>query len=601
VRKMSIEKRFTRERFEIVGEPLLSIVKRSATIEDARKNLYSHVTEGQFFKCGLDAISLNTFIHVVRDCARVWRGILLSSSDEAAGFSVLTALWDISRNRDRADLKVGFYAELIHLCQGLKGNVAPLMAELPSVERSDGLEGREAALERSNELDHLWDKVEGQMNRFEDGLSDDAIARRADRRARILSALGGTEDDFDNWHWQVSHIARNAETLERLVALTGAERDAIQKATRGRLPFGVTPYYLSLFDADSGTGRDRALRAQVLPPPEYVDRMLANRSDRACAFDFMLERDTSPVELITRRYPAIAILKPYNTCPQICVYCQRNWEIDEAMAPNALASPRALDSAIDFIARHRALREILVTGGDPFGLPDDILFGILNRLADIPHIEVIRIGTRTPVTLPMRITDALAEALGRLRLPGRREVCVVTHVEHPYEVTPDMITAVDRLKRQGISVFNQLVYSFFVSRRFEAARLRMLLRRIGIDPYYTFMTKGKEETGAYRVPLARLLQEQKEEARLLPGSRRTDEAVYNVPGLGKNYLRAFQNRDLISIMPDGARVYNFHPWEKGILERAAYVGYDVPLLEYLSRLEAIGENADDYESIWYYY
>ncbi|MEJ2245968.1 MAG: KamA family radical SAM protein, partial [Acidobacteriota bacterium] len=153
----------------------------------------------------------------------------------------------------------------------------------------------------------------------------------------------------------------------------------------------------------------------------------------------------------------------------------------------------------------------------------------------------------------------------------------------------------------GISVFNQLVYSFFVSRRFEGSKLRMLLRRAGIDPYYTFMTKGKEETSAYRVPLARLLQEQKEEARLMPGSRRTDEPVYNVPGLGKNYLRAFQHRDLLAIMPDGARVYNFHPWEKGIVERPPYVGYDVPLLQYLSRLEEIGEDADDYESIWYYY
>jgi len=129
----------------------------------------------------------------------------------------------------------------------------------------------------------------------------------------------------------------------------------------------------------------------------------------------------------------------------------------------------------------------------------------------------------------------------------------------------------------------------------------MLLRRIGIDPYYTFMAKGKEETDAYRVPLARLLQENKEEARLIPGSRRTDEAVYNVPGLGKNYLKASQNRDLIAIMPNGARAYKFHPWEKGIVDRKSYVGFDIPILQYLERLESIGEDAAGYESIWYYY
>jgi hypothetical protein len=83
--------------------------------------------------------------------------------------------------------------------------------------------------------------------------------------------------------------------------------------------------------------------------------------------------------------------------------------------------------------------------------------------------------------------------------------------------------------------------------------------------------------------------------------RRSDEPVYNVPGLGKNYLRAFQHRDLLAVLPDGSRVYSFHPWEKGITHREAYVGQDVPLLEYLSRLEDLGECADEYESLWYYY
>jgi lysine 2,3-aminomutase len=129
----------------------------------------------------------------------------------------------------------------------------------------------------------------------------------------------------------------------------------------------------------------------------------------------------------------------------------------------------------------------------------------------------------------------------------------------------------------------------------------MVLRRVGIDPYYTFIPKGKEETGEYRVPLARLLQEQREEARLMPGSRRTDEAVYNVPGLGKNYLRAFQHRDLLAVLPNGSRIYDFHPWEKGVSGSRDYVGTDVPLLQYLARLEALGEDPDKYESIWYYY
>ncbi len=594
-----ISERYTRERFEKAAGKIMAIVRAAPSVEDARRALFAHVSDEYYARFSETSHSFGSRLYIVRDCARAWRSMLTPISDQGVGFSNIRALWDLARGSARPDLGPGFYAEMTHLALGLEGKAMPLHSE--TAEHPVTLSGRAAALVRSDELDRLWGHVEELMSRYGDGLGKEERRRRAGRRRRILKALGATAAQFADWRWQVAHIARTAEELGRMVTLRPSEREAIRKAVDGRLPFGVTPYYASLLDDDAEEGRDRALREQVIPPPDYVDRMLQHRGDRECAFDFMLERDTSPIDLVTRRYPAIAILKPYNTCPQICVYCQRNWEIDEAMAPGAMASAADIDAALDFIARRPALREILVTGGDPLGMADEPLLGILGRLAAIPHIEVIRIGTRTPVTVPMRITPGLAAALGRLRDPGRREVCVVTHIEHPYEITPDLVAAVNRLKRQGISVLNQLVYSFFVSRRFEAAKLRMMLRRSGIDPYYTFMAKGKEETNAYRVPLARLLQEQKEEARLLPGSRRTDEVVYNVPGLGKNYLRAMQHRDLLAILPDGARVYDFHPWEKGISDQASYVGHDIPLLEYLSRLEEIGENPDDYESIWYYY
>jgi lysine 2,3-aminomutase len=117
------------------------------------------------------------------------------------------------------------------------------------------------------------------------------------------------------------------------------------------------------------------------------------------------------------------------------------------------------------------------------------LRSVLDRVAKIPHVEMIRIGSRVPVTLPMRITDELADLLGSYRVPGVRDVALVTHIEHVYKVTPELVRAVDRLKRQGISVYNQHVYTFYVSRRFEAVALRRLIRRCGIDPYYTFAPK----------------------------------------------------------------------------------------------------------------
>jgi lysine 2,3-aminomutase len=178
---------------------------------------------------------------------------------------------------------------------------------------------------------------------------------------------------------------------------------------------------------------------------------------------------------------------------------------------------------------------------------------------------------------------------------------IMTHFEHTTEITPEAMNAVQRFRLFGIGVYNQLVFTYYNSRKFEAAALRQKLRLIGITPYYTFNAKGKEETDRYRVPIARLLQEQQEEARLLPGTVRTDEIVFNVPRLGKNYLRAWQNKDIISILPNGRRVYEFHPWEKKMTLMDTYIYTDVPIYSYLKRLKKEGEQTKDYETIWYYY
>jgi lysine 2,3-aminomutase len=215
---------------------------------------------------------------------------------------------------------------------------------------------------------------------------------------------------------------------------------------------------------------------------------------------------------------------------------------------------------------------------------------MLFRLSRIKHVERIRIGTRTPVTLPQRITDSLVRDISHFHDPRKREIIIVTHFEHPYEITPQALEAVQKFRRYGMEVYNQLVYTFYNSRKFEAVALRQKLRLIGVTPYYTFNTKGKEETDDFRVPIPRLLQEQKEEARLLPGTVRTDEIVFNVPRLGKNYLRATQHHDIISILPDGRRVYEFHPWEKKLSLVDTYIYTDVSIYDYLQKLRAAGEH-----------
>lgn len=583
--------------FREQAREFLGSISHSRTIERARENLLAYAVRRQ--AAVPDEVTGCASFPIVRDCSRILTGMILPRSDDRAGFSLLQALHDISRGRERGDLSAAFHAEMIHLVRGLEGR-----AEVDLMSReadTTPLAGREAALVRSAELDRIWDEVQGWMDRWEDGLSPGAVNRRAARRAEVMDAMGVDETRWSDWRWQSSSVVDSTSILRRLPGFPPSELSSVERALDACLPFGITPYYLSLLDSDEPGRRDRSLRAQVLPPRDYVAAMsgMDRRGDEG--LDFMRERDTSPVDLVTRRYPAIAILKPFNTCPQICVYCQRNWEIDQAMSPGAMAAAGDLDAAIRWIASHPAVKEVLVTGGDPLAMEDEDLRRLLGSIAAIPHVDLVRIGSRTPVTMPMRFTESLLDILGGLREPGRRDVALVTHVQHPYEVTPELVAAVDSTRRRGIGVYNQMVFTFYNSRRFEAAKLRLLLRRCGIDPYYTFVPKGKEETGSYRVPIARMLQETKEEARLLPGLRRTDASVYNVPGMGKNYLMASHNRDLVSILPDGARLYEFHPWEKNIVRQRSHLGADVPILHYLARLADIGEDISDYESIWYYF
>jgi len=412
-------------------------------------------------------------------------------------------------------------------------------------------------------------------------------------------------DDWDDYYWHLKHIFQDKDDLEnlkKLVPLTKDDIKAIEIAIENKIPFGITPYYLSLFDfSRSDRKYDYQVRSQVLPPMHYVTLMKKHRKERSYYFDFMGEHDTSPEALITRRYPMISILKPYDTCPQICVYCQRNWEITGPMMPEAMPSKESLDKALDWFANHTSMIDVLITGGDPLALGDEKIKYIMDRLCKMEHVINIRWATRTPVTVPMRITDKLAKLIGSYIKPGKRNICVVTHIEGASEVTPELAEAVMKFRKQGIYVYNQLVYTLETSRRFQNVAARIAMKKAGVDPYYTFYPKGKEEHKDYLVPVARLWQERKEEARLIPGIFRTDEPVFNVPRLGKNHVRAWQDRELIALNKEGRRIYLWHPWEKGIAFVEPYVYKDLPIYKYLQELAKRGENIEEYKSIWHYY
>lgn len=584
-----------------------SLLKRAQSLESAREKMNAYLDRAE-----REIMSRDNDLHIlekatVRECIRVFRSVIGPVNEFRTGFSALKTLWNLAREQLRdleRDISAGFLMEFINLFRGVAGqsNIYFESREakkgIPEFLR---LEGQEASEARTEILDEMGADIQKYFRRYPSGLDPEVVSWRKENRQRILKYFSGKESDWNDTTWQLRHVVRDAKPLLDLIELTEEQKEAIQKSVTYRIPFGITPYYLSLMDRHLALGYDQAIRAQVIPPPDYVNTMVEYRDRRGIIFDFMGEHDTSPVEHVTRRYPGIAILKPFNTCAQICVYCQRNWEIDEVLDPKAMASKSSLKKALSWFDEHRSVGDVLVTGGDPCVMKDAPFQRILEALAEKEQIFRIRIGTRTPVVLPMRWTRDLVKILSRFHEPGRREIAVVTHFEHSYEITPEAMEAVQKIRKAGMSVYNQQVFTLFNSRRFETAKLRRDLRLMGVDPYYTFNMKGKEETRRYMVPIARLLQERKEEARLLPGLDRTDEPVFNVPKLGKNHLRAWQDHRVVMILPGGSRVYEFHPWEKNIQPLPPYNYMDVPIYDYLEELAAMGENIRDYRTIWYYY
>jgi lysine 2,3-aminomutase len=603
------------ERLQQAAPQIYGILCESPTLEQAREGLFDHLNARErelYARAG----HLHPLEHATaRQCIGVLKNVFAPRNEALSGFSTLEALWRLVHRGTpgRQELDEGFLLEFIHLFRGIHGRsriaqgwLGPRLAEEGIHTPGAGeLHGRAAGVARSSYLDKVGRPMWNRVRRYPTGLDPEVIDRRKENRQRILDFFDATEHHWDNYAWQLGHIFKGHDALsqlEQLIPTTEREREAIRLSIEHGIPFGITPYYLSLFDFESADRRnDAQIRAQVIPPMHYVQEMIEHRDDREYYFDFMGEHDTSPVDLVTRRYASIAILKGYDTCPQICVYCQRNWEITGPMEAGALPTRERLDEALDWFAEHRSLRDVLITGGDPLFLSDRRIEYMLDRLAAMDHIVNVRWGTRSLVTLPMRITAKLAQLLGRYVEPGRRNVGVVTHIESAAEVTPEMAEAVHRLRREGLYIYNQQVFTLHTSRRFQTVANRVAMKRIGVDPYYTFYPKGKEETSDYTTPLARILQERKEEARLLPGSFRTDEPVFNVPRLGKNHVRASQDRELIAIRPDGRRVYLWHPWEKGITPTRPWLYVDNSIHEYLQELERLGEDPADYASIWYYY
>lgn len=576
------------------------LLKQSESLAEARKTLMSYLADQERLYFNIYSDRGKTHFHIcernnAKECIRAIKNIIRSENEQNTGLSALKILRKLAADDPDESIfpSEGFIMEFIYLFRGInaQSNITQEILTIPE-------DPEKAASMRSRRLNAYAKKMETSINLIPKGTDPQLEKEFQIMKERILKYFKASEHDWYDYHWQMKHIISDLKTVKALVKLSPEEEDGLRSAEERNIPFQITPYYFAMFSPEGPSEIDRAIRAQVIPSRNYCERVADNKMLQV-DMDFMGEKSTSPIHGITRRYPQIVILKPIDTCPQICVYCQRNWEIKSV--EDSGVSSNLIYQAINWIRDNKHITEVLVTGGDPLMLPNGYLKKILSKLAEIDHVERIRIGTRIPVTLPYRITPELIALLKEHHEFGKREVCVVTHVEHPTEITADFIQSIRMIREAGMSVYNQQVFTYFNSRKYETSALRRVLKVSGVDPYYSFNTKGKAETEDFRVPIARIQQERKEEARFLPGMVRTDEPVFNVPKLGKSHLRAWQDHEVTMITPAGERIYRFYPWESRVTFVDDYLYTDTSIYDYLKRLQKDGEDPERYGTIWYYF
>jgi len=290
--------------------------------------------------------------------------------------------------------------------------------------------------------------------------------------------------EWSDWRWQMRHALRTVEQLDRIIELTPDEREAI--STPGHLRVQVTPYLASLIKRGDSSC---PIRRQVIPTTAEC-RVCAGTME-----DSLAEEEQSPVPGLVHRYPDRVLLLATTLCASYCRYCTRS----RLVGNGARAGVRDWQPAIDYIARHPEVRDVLVSGGDPLTLADSVLEKLLSGLRAIEHVEVIRIGSRVPCVLPQRITPELVSVLGRYH-----PLWMNIHFNHPAEITPEVEAALARLADAGIPLGSQSVLLAGINDCPNVIKaLGQKLVRNRVRPYYLYQCDLVEGAGHFRTPVAK--------------------------------------------------------------------------------------------------
>lgn len=299
-----------------------------------------------------------------------------------------------------------------------------------------------------------------------------------------------THVEWNSWQWQLANRLVRWADVERVLVLDEDERMAFE-ALEGKLSLAITPYYASLLDRDDPL---QPLRRSVVPTMMELHHCV-DESD-----DPLGEDADSPIPGIVHRYPDRVLFLVSGVCAAHCRYCTRSRLVGHRFSRHV--GRRVWDRALEYIEATPSVRDVLLSGGDPLVLSDDMLAYLLSRLRGIPHVEIVRIGTKVPVVMPQRITTALTRMLRRYH-----PLFMSIHFTHPDELTPENALACERLADAGIPMGSQTVLLAGINDDVTTmTRLMHGLLKQRVRPYYLYQCDPISGSAHFRTPVAKGLE-----------------------------------------------------------------------------------------------
>ena len=296
------------------------------------------------------------------------------------------------------------------------------------------------------------------------------------------------DDKWNDWRWQLSNRLNSVEDFNKILTLTESEKKAL--STDGLFRVDITPYYASLIIPDDPND---PIRKQVIPTAGEIVSFTGMMEDS------LAEDRHSPVPGLVHRYPDRVLMLVTTQCASYCRYCTRSRIVGD---PTAQFSKSEFELQLEYLRKTPQVRDVLLSGGDPLTLAPKLLEQLLTSLREIPHIEIIRIGSRVPVFMPQRVTDELCDMLQKFH-----PLWLNIHVNHPNEISEELEIACDKLSRAGIPLGNQSVLLAGVNDCVHIQRkLVHDLVRIRVRPYYLYQCDLVEGAGHFRTPVAKGLE-----------------------------------------------------------------------------------------------